>query len=709
MISGVLDSIRRLQQEVANGTMPAYIGEPMVRQLIEKAKSAQSLQQGTPTTTVVDQINQEAQSLFRPQGIQQTMPQMAAASDRPPIPTQVPPQNPMPPREMVAGIDAAQSNLPTQNMASGGIVAFAGEDGSLVDDEYDPEEDDANEEYYAEMAHQSNLAQMIADNNALSEDMLDDDTLDKYMSKAAPNAGTGIKYKEPIPAGASKGLQNKSFTNKIEHLESRGRDYDEKGNILTSPKGAMGSMQTMAGTLRDPGFGVKPAQDNSVAEMKRVGIDYANAMLRRYGNEQDAAMAYNWGPGNVDKWIAGGRQGFVPSETRQYATKIASMAGGGIVALANGGDVKRYDGTGPDKSQVTDNSLKDNEYLQRSRGVTEGVKNLGSNLYNAFTTPRNYDLYDLYQRNIGQPFARGVSNFVNEPLESQAAKFRSYSMTPNQTPTVGYNVPAGSDTPVPTTGMPDETEKERERNRFASFATQNKPFTQQVNQFVDEYNRANANSNGSETTTTSTDTNQKTAEKGLFEQMQDALKKREANLESEKSIDNYLALLQGFLGMMGGTSPYAMANIGQGASSGINTLLAARKQTGQAERALGRDQSALINAKISEDYRNKVLGQNEKKMEALAKNNQLLEANRVRDDYNTLVQNWTKSNAQLLNQRNSILGLKARGKISKEQEAQLNSIDTQIKDFEKKARKETGYTGGDFSGWSAEVVEPGKK
>ena len=583
-----LKSVDAIKQSVAAGTIPGFIGWGMINKLVQDAEQAKAFAGGAPNSTVVQQVDQKAEAL--------THPQQMAYSERPPIPTQVPPQNPMPPREMVAGIDAAQSNLPTQNMASGGIVAFAG--GDLVDDEYDPFEDEDNEEYYADMEHQSRLAQMLAqseaESDALTEDILDNPEAYAGVSTGIKNAGTGIKYKEPIPAGGSKG-----FVDKIQHLESRGRDYDEKGNILTSPKGAMGSMQTMAGTLRDPGFGVKPAQDNSVAEMKRVGIDYANAMLRRYGNEQDAAMAYNWGPGNVDKWIAGNRQGFVPNETRQYATRIASMAEGGIVGLATGGDVKSYDGTGPDKSQVTDDSLKDNEYLQRSRGVTEGVKNLGSNLYNALTTPKNYDIYDMYQRNIGKPFARGVSNFVNEPLESQAARFRSYSMTPNQTPTVGYNTPLGSDTPVPTTGMPDETEKERERNRFASFAAQNKPFTQQVNQFVDQQNREDAEKAKAKTSGSNTEPEispQDKAEQTLFQQMQEAIKKRTADLENEKSIDNYLAALQGFLGMMGGTSPYAMVNIGQGASSGINTLLGARKQTGLAERALGRDQMSLLTA-----------------------------------------------------------------------------------------------------------------
>src|ERR1043165_9600191 len=51
--------------------------------------------------------------------------------------------------------------------------------------------------------------------------------------------------------------------------------------FLVSPKGAMGAMQTMPGTLRDPGYGVTPARDNSPAEMERVGKEYLAAMTGR--------------------------------------------------------------------------------------------------------------------------------------------------------------------------------------------------------------------------------------------------------------------------------------------------------------------------------------------------------------------------------------------------------------------------------------------
>lgn len=130
------------------------------------------------------------------------------------------------------------------------------------------------------------------------------------------------------------------MTNITLQSESGGRRYATDGSLLTSPAGAKGEMQVMPGTSTAPGFGVKPAQDNSPQELARVGRDYLHAMLQRYGDPAKAWAAYNAGPGAVDKAlkVAGsGAQGTssdwlsqMPEETQKYVTQnVASLQASG--------------------------------------------------------------------------------------------------------------------------------------------------------------------------------------------------------------------------------------------------------------------------------------------------------------------------------------------------------------------------------------------
>lgn len=142
------------------------------------------------------------------------------------------------------------------------------------------------------------------------------------------------------PGGSTGGMTG--LYGRVEQAESGGR----QGAV--SPKGARGVMQLMPGTMRDPGFGVPSVASLIQAGMseeeanRHAGRKYLDAMYRRYGDQDTALMAYNWGPGNVDKWIAAGRPaGMVPSETRNYLSKVAGSgptpAAGGLGATAQSG------------------------------------------------------------------------------------------------------------------------------------------------------------------------------------------------------------------------------------------------------------------------------------------------------------------------------------------------------------------------------------
>ena len=107
-----------------------------------------------------------------------------------------------------------------------------------------------------------------------------------------------------------------------------------------SPVGAEGLMQVMPATQDDPGFGIRPS-NGTPADTVRVGQEYwakmlggseANSILKWGANDiEAAAIAYNAGPGNANKWIAAGRDYSVlpkRSETEPYAKSILASSNG---------------------------------------------------------------------------------------------------------------------------------------------------------------------------------------------------------------------------------------------------------------------------------------------------------------------------------------------------------------------------------------------
>jgi hypothetical protein len=112
----------------------------------------------------------------------------------------------------------------------------------------------------------------------------------------------------------------------IATVESNNTPY-ARGPEVPGQGSAKSAMQVMDATATDPGFGVKPAQltgdpAHDEAERVRVGTEYFNAMKDRYKNDTLASMAQNWGPGNVDKWLADGADiSKIPQETKDYVAK----------------------------------------------------------------------------------------------------------------------------------------------------------------------------------------------------------------------------------------------------------------------------------------------------------------------------------------------------------------------------------------------------
>ncbi len=87
--------------------------------------------------------------------------------------------------------------------------------------------------------------------------------------------------------------------------------------------GPQGPMQVSAAAAFDVGGGDR----FNVYENILLGRAYLARLLRRYGSWSDALAAYNWGPGNVDQWIARGRQAAqLPAETARYIERVLQLA-----------------------------------------------------------------------------------------------------------------------------------------------------------------------------------------------------------------------------------------------------------------------------------------------------------------------------------------------------------------------------------------------
>ncbi len=86
-----------------------------------------------------------------------------------------------------------------------------------------------------------------------------------------------------------------------------------------STAGAQGLMQLMPGTAAE--LGVTDSFDP--VQNRDGGTRYLQQQLDAYQDWELALMAYNWGPGNVQRWLsAGAKSADVPKETRGYVGNI---------------------------------------------------------------------------------------------------------------------------------------------------------------------------------------------------------------------------------------------------------------------------------------------------------------------------------------------------------------------------------------------------
>ncbi len=94
------------------------------------------------------------------------------------------------------------------------------------------------------------------------------------------------------------------------------------------PDGPQGPMQVSAAAAFDVGGGDR----FDLRQNRLLGRAYLAQMFQRYGNWPDAVAAYNWGPGAMDQWIAGGRNAAaLPLGVAWYVDRVLYDA---LIAIA---------------------------------------------------------------------------------------------------------------------------------------------------------------------------------------------------------------------------------------------------------------------------------------------------------------------------------------------------------------------------------------
>lgn len=172
---------------------------------------------------------------------------------------------------------------------------------------------------------------------------------------------------------------------------------ESSGNPLAynTSSGAAGAYQFMPATARDMGLRVDSTVDERLdPEKSRAAASvYMRQLLKRYdGNVDNALRAYNWGMGNVDKWISNGSDiSQLPKETREYTGKV----------YGNMGNARNYYAT---QGRMADNR----PYQLASSGGQPQIQN--STHINTVNVNSNPTTVDALTKSINQQASRASTN-----------------------------------------------------------------------------------------------------------------------------------------------------------------------------------------------------------------------------------------------------------------------------------------------------------
>ena len=454
----------------------------------------------------------------------------------------------------------AQLRTDEREFAGGGIVAFSG--GDYVDDEdyAEQQEDQEMAEHQASINaslahmmrdHQSAPQQVTQETHAGPREVVKEKTIHKVQAAKGNHPYRELVAKDAVKIGVDPNISLRLLQN-----ETGGLKNPEKA---VSSAGAMGIAQFMPATAKQ--YGIDPFKPE---EASRGMNEHVHHLMKRYGDPQLVAIAYNWGEGNTNKWLRNGADpDKLPKETQGYLQKFmtAALAEGGTVGYAAGGKIERktYE-----------------EQMSKAFGYKP---HLGP-------TAQHY----LSGGQVKHFFQGG-----GDPMGSGAEEIMS--VADPEAKTMLERV----------TNEPDWKVKERIK-REQEAAKKKAPAKVTAPTSYDQATEAEDASFGIIPRTAPTPTGKPLPEQVPVEDKYDRyLKMAEEQMSASKKqreSDRNMAMIAAGLGIVGGDSPYAAVNIGKGGLHGVQYLSEANKQRAAEENAaLGRVGSLMRYKELGEQNR----------------------------------------------------------------------------------------------------------
>ena len=478
---------------------------------------AQELQQ---LMAMVQQPQQQAPSAPAPTGIEQ----LAATGGQPPE----------------QGIEAAQSNLPTQTMAEGGIISYARGGSSQVLADADEEERLA--------AEQAQMYGSGSENDFVQSIM----PAARQSGTAHPSAAVSVQFEPKEPSSAFTATRKGSHKYENEIISAAEKvglpkeiaihaAFKETGNLKNpetarSRAGAIGVMQLMPRTAKELGVDPYNPQENIMG-----GVTYLKKLYDKYQDPHLTLMAYNAGPGRLDRALKSEKGiASLPSETLAYR-----MAQGGIAHYA-----------GEDESLVeSDPEAVRKAYIDAALLERERQPNRAS-----------------------QASVRESENRILDAMKANRASQADVRASDNRMLAADVKP-----TPIPVPVKPIDTEeRDRERARAIATANANQRQSQQPPSAAQE-------EKGISLLPQKTGTSLEAIQEEILQD----IRARKAAAKEARDTNNMLALMQAGFATAASKNIHPLGAIAEGGQQGIGTLASLRKQEAEEAKDIGAQQLGM--------------------------------------------------------------------------------------------------------------------